>query len=99
MQQQWQITAAELEEEKPGQICAKIGGDGHLSALQWLHANGCQWDSNTCASAAKNGHLVVLQWLHANGCQWNSETYKNAAEHGHLSVLQWARALMDVIGI
>ena len=39
--------------------------------LQWLRANGCEWDAMTCWAAAQGGHLAVLQWLRANGCGWN----------------------------
>jgi hypothetical protein len=36
--------------------------------LQWLRANGCEWDGETCENAKKGGHLEVLQWAIANGC-------------------------------
>ena len=39
--------------------------------LQWLRANGCEWDAGTCTAAAGGGQLVVLQWLRANDCAWN----------------------------
>ena len=35
--------------------------------LQWLRANGCEWDESACYSAAAGGHLAVLQWATANG--------------------------------
>jgi hypothetical protein len=41
---------------------------GHLAVLQWLRANGCQWDWLVCLFAAKNGHKAVLHWARANGC-------------------------------
>ena len=38
--------------------------------LQWLRANGCEWDEETCYAAA-GGHLEVLQWARVNGCAWD----------------------------
>jgi hypothetical protein len=65
---------------------------GHLQLLQWMRANGCDWDEYTCSAAARGGHLAVLQWARVNGCDWDEETCKAAAKGGHLVVLQWARA-------
>eukprot|EP01043_Picozoa_sp_COSAG02_P002086 COSAG02_NODE_46_length_45443_cov_36.731497_38_plen_179_part_00 len=63
-----------------------------LEVLQYAHANGCPWDSDTCSNAAENGHLEVVQYAHANGCPWDSSTCSVAAENGHLEVLQYAHA-------
>ena len=49
--------------------------------LQWLRANGCDWNRITCSQAAAGGHLAVLQWARTNGCDWN-----------WANCLQWARA-------
>lgn len=57
--------------------CTTIATDdaaeaGHLSVLQWLHANrseGCT--AVAMYAAAANGHMDVVKWLHANtsaGC-------------------------------
>ena len=75
----------------PG-ACEVAAGGGHLEVLQWAHANGCPWDSETCSEAARGGHLEVLQWARANGCPWDPETCSLAAQGGHLEVLQWVRA-------
>jgi hypothetical protein len=72
--------------------CARAALGGHLSVLQWLHANGIPWEEYTCAEAARGGHLSVLQWARANGCPWDTGTCACAANGGHLSVLQWAHA-------
>jgi hypothetical protein len=71
--------------------CAKAAEYGHLLALQWLKANGCDWDKYTCRCAARDGHLHILQWARENGCDWDSTTCSCAALHGHLHILQWAR--------
>ena len=60
--------------------------------LQWLRANGCQWNQLTSSFAAEGGHLEMLQWARANGCPWDEDTCWWAAVNGHLEVLQWARA-------
>ena len=42
---------------------------GHLSCLQWLRENGCNWDGDTsCSDAARNGHLHIFKWARQNGC-------------------------------
>lgn len=48
--------------------CNAAAFNGHLSMLQWLHANGFDLTSEACASAAENGYLSVSQWLRTNGC-------------------------------
>ena len=73
-------------------LCAAAALGGQLEALQWLHANSCEWDASTCSCAALGGHLAVLQWARANGCDWDADMCQMAAANGHLDVLQWARA-------
>jgi hypothetical protein len=70
---------------------------GHLVVLQWLRANGCDWDDYgglICSVAAYGGHLAVLQYAHANGCGLDGDmmTSQAAAKGGHLATLQWLRA-------
>jgi len=60
-----------------------------LPALQYLHENGCPWDSYTCSSAAYNGHLPVLQYLHENGCPWDYGTCLNVGYYKHWDCLQY----------
>ena len=74
------------------QLCTSAAGGGWLEALQWLRANGCDWDAETCAWAARGGHLGVLQWARANGCPWDAETLQCGAFGNHLAMLEWARA-------
>lgn len=67
---------------------------GHLTVLQWLHANNAPWNEWTCAHAAERGHLVVLQWLHANGAPWDRRVCTYASDNEHVAVLKWNRDAM-----
>ena len=64
---------------------------GHLSVVEWLHANrpeGCSIEAMD--RAAGQGHLSIVEWLHANrseGC--STEAIDSAAESGHLSMVEW----------
>jgi hypothetical protein len=69
--------------------CDFAAMNGHLSALRYLHENGCPWDSNTCHYAAEHGHLPALQYLHENGCPWGSGTCSYAAGRKHWDCLQY----------
>ena len=91
----WTYTELPEEARPPWwgpKLSQMIAAAGQLSALQWLRANDCDWDSDTCNAAAGGGHLEVLQWARANGCGWASYTCSAAAGGGHLEVLQWLRA-------
>ncbi|CAM9752460.1 unnamed protein product, partial [Heterosigma akashiwo] len=72
----------------------KTAGGGHLSVVEWLHANrseGCTREA--MVRAASGGHLSVVEWLHANrseGC--NTWAMNGAAGEGHLSVVEWLHA-------
>ena len=46
--------------------------------LQYMHENGCPWDSNTCTAAAKANSLRCLQYAHEHGCAWDEATYEAA---------------------
>eukprot|EP01048_Picozoa_sp_COSAG05_P013657 COSAG05_NODE_1474_length_4783_cov_4.459863_3_plen_101_part_00 len=64
-----------------------------MAALQWVRANGCDWDRQTCINAAAAGHLETLKWAVANGAEWEPlEALPLAAKAGQRAVLQWARA-------
>jgi hypothetical protein len=43
----------------------------HMHVMQFLHEEGCAWDSDVCAAAARYGHLTTLKWLHDQGCPWD----------------------------
>ena len=53
----------------------------HLPALQYLHENGCPWDSITCYYAADNKHWDCLQYLVDNKCPGWEKYAKNTREH------------------
>ena len=62
--------------------------NGHLDMVQYLLAQGCEWDTDTCKNAAEGGHLEVLQFLQSNQgpsgerkeeCPWNVQECHDAA--------------------
>jgi hypothetical protein len=55
--------------------------NGHLSALKYLHENGCPWDLYTCLSAAITEHWDCLQYAVDNKCPRWKEYAKKHAEH------------------
>ena len=45
--------------------------NGQLPALQYLHENGCPWNSYACCCAADNEHWDCLQYMVDNKClEW-----------------------------
>ena len=54
---------------------------GHLPALQYLHENGCPWDSYTCYYAALYKHWDCLQYAVDNKCPGWEKYAENYAEH------------------
>ena len=59
--------------------------------LQWLRANGCDWDVDTCTEAAGDGHLEVLQWARANDCPWHRSGCLGVAPEGS-ETREWIQA-------
>jgi tRNA(Ile)-lysidine synthase TilS/MesJ len=59
-----------------------VNGD-HMEVLQYLHENGCPWDSDACHIAAGNCNLEILKYLHDNGCPWDEWTLSIANDKGH----------------
>ncbi|KAG5187230.1 hypothetical protein JKP88DRAFT_154888, partial [Tribonema minus] len=41
---------------------------GDLGVVQWLRAQGVEWDKHTCRAAIK--HVHVLKWLREEKCRW-----------------------------
>ena len=39
-----------------------------MEAVQWLRAQGVEWDKHTCRAAIK--HVHVLKWLREERCGW-----------------------------
>ena len=60
---------------------------GHLAMLQYLHTEGCDWQSWDCCYAARYGHL--LKYLREHGCPWDAVSPANAAGQGHLEVIEY----------
>ena len=67
---------------------------GHFDMVQYLLAQGCEWDTYTCKRAAEGGHLEVLQFLRSNQgpsgerkevCPWNAQECHKAAEEAETS--------------
>ena len=51
--------------------CSSACMNGQLPALQYLHENGCPWDSYACCCAADNEHWDCLQYMVDNKClEW-----------------------------
>ena len=67
--------------------------------LQWLRANGCEWNEDTCMAAAMGtahhghtgGHLEVLQWARANGCACDRTDCLEEAPEGS-ATREWIEA-------
>lgn len=70
-------------------ISRSAARNSQFGILEWLHNNGCPWDSEACAEAAYKGDIDMLRWLHTHGCPWDSEACAKAAEAGNMDVLVW----------
>ena len=61
-------------------MCSSAALCGQLPALQYLHENGCPWNSYTCSNAAYYKRWDCLQYAVDNKCpEW--ETF--AKEHAN----------------
>ena len=74
-----------------GSLCEQAAEAGQMQALQWLHSQGCLWNSVTCSSAARGGHLEVLRWAREQGCPWDKQTCLHQAS-GHPAVVAWIQS-------
>ena len=70
--------------------CLFAAANGHLPALQYLHENGCPWNSGHVLLRSRCGHLPALKYLHENGCPWDWDTCYYAAYNKHWDCLQYA---------
>ena len=61
-------------------MCASAARGGQLAALQWLRANGCDWDAQVCFEAIGKGDVEMLRWARENGCPWDTWLRDRAAE-------------------
>lgn len=71
------------------QGCMRAARYGHLPVLQWLRANGHEWDHWTCAEAAFNGHVHILEWMEKNNGPFTYHTKEMGIRGGHPDVLAW----------
>jgi hypothetical protein len=65
---------------------------GHLSALQYLHAEGCAMGFWVCWAAADRGDLVILKWAWEHDCKGDvaEVCYAAAAsESGNIELMTW----------
>jgi hypothetical protein len=70
---------------------------GSINMLQWLKAEGFQFDSFTSHGAAAAGQLLALQHLRSDGCEWDSARILcSAASGGNIDVVEWLRQQQDI---
>ena len=70
--------------------CANAAAKGgHFELLQYVIANGGQWDELTLRVAAESGNLPMIQWMVTEGCIVTSMANAHAASKGHLDVVKW----------
>lgn len=82
-------------------IVAVAAGRGNLSAVKWLHKQGCDLDatspsgSSAIMHAASRGHKDVVIWLAKKGCDFNRTNDEGdtalswASEQGRHSIVKW----------
>ena len=70
----------------------KAAQGGHLAVLQWMRANGGEWNEYTCWCAAHSGYLEVLQWVVANGCPWDRADCLRISD---VAVREWIQEQAD----
>lgn len=66
--------------------------NNHLHILQYLHTNGCFWNSSSpdyFDLAVGNGHIEIVKYLYENGCKWSIWSSYLAATKNHLEVLKY----------
>ena len=74
------------------EVMEQAASSGNLKLVQWLRAEGCDWNEEACGWAAKCGHLEVLQWLWSNGCHhFMGQVIGPALDQGHVEMLRWVR--------
>jgi len=69
--------------------CAVAAKAGHLDVIEWITADGREWDAHMCHNAAAGGHLAILERALDRGCALDERVLECAAENGHLTVVQW----------
>ena len=86
-----------VDPEHTSKVCDAAAGEGHLSVLEWLIENDCEYTVVTYAKAAEGGHIEVFKCLNANGlstdfpAEFESSMHMAAARGGHIEMLQYLR--------
>jgi len=72
-------------------VCARAAAGGHLSLVQFLRSQHCEWESTTTYWAATEGRLSVLQWAVEHGCPIKIDfvVLWTVAGRGYLEVLEF----------
>jgi hypothetical protein len=61
-----------------------------LPVIQYLHAQGCPWDSLVTYIAASNNDFQMLRWAHEHGCPVNNRyIMRAAASSGNIEIAAW----------
>ncbi|KAG5188613.1 hypothetical protein JKP88DRAFT_275820 [Tribonema minus] len=78
--------------EVPGGAQLEAAAEGHVEAVLWLAARGCEPSALTFRMAAGGGHLETLRALRWSGCPWNSGATRAAAFRNRVDALRWLLA-------
>lgn len=62
------------------------------SLLEWLHARGYQFNSNTGYHVIKQVNLESLKWLHSRDYYLSTSMFQDAAEIGNIEIMKWLRS-------
>jgi hypothetical protein len=75
--------------------CAGAAEGGHVSLLQYLRSNGCEWDNEQIARyAASSGSIEVVDWLRQQqGVVIDAGTLTSAAGAGHIAMCEHLRSI------
>jgi len=60
-----------------------------LKVLQWLHENGCPWNSWAYMNPTKYGRIDIVKWLHENECSWDWWACVFASDHNQTEILKY----------
>jgi hypothetical protein len=82
----------EQQSRRPLDISYYAARSGNISMLNWLRAEGCEFNHRTCAGAAQGRQLAALQHLRSEGANWDADEIGcEAAMGGSIEVVEWLR--------
>lgn len=70
-------------------LCERAAKNRNIETLEFLHNNGCQWNSKVTRVAAWNKDLECLKYLHEKGCEMGPEVFSAFALKGELEILKY----------